>query len=97
VGAMAGQGQRGADPWHIDWGSVASSLGSLLAVYAAGLAILIAYIALLGLGIRLLLEWGPGREAVMAIYGVALTAAWLYAWWAVIKGLRRVFISRSQG
>jgi len=88
----------GPNPWHVDWGSVASSLTGLLAVYATGLAMLIIYIALLGSGVKALLEWNaPVKETMMAIYGAVLTAAWLYAWWIAIKRLRRILISRSLG
>ncbi|MEM4970073.1 MAG: hypothetical protein QXE01_02345 [Sulfolobales archaeon] len=84
------------DPWRIDLGNVINSLRNLLIVYIIGLSILLIYVFLLGMGIRILLELRiQGREAIMAIYGVILTAMWLYGWWMAIKYLRKIFISRA--
>ena len=84
------------DPWEIDGVNIAKSLGNLLAVYVVGLSILFIYIALLGIGIRILLKMRiPWRESLMALYGVMLTAIWLYSWWIAIKRLRKIFISRQ--
>ncbi|MEM1610628.1 MAG: hypothetical protein QXQ57_03145 [Sulfolobales archaeon] len=84
------------DPWRIDLGNVINSLRNLLIVYIIGLSILLIYVFLLGIGIRILLELRiQGREAIMAIYGVILTAMWLYSWWMAIKYIRKIFISRT--
>jgi hypothetical protein len=58
------------DPWEIDGVNIAKSLGNLLAVYVVGLSTLFLYIALLGIGIRILLKMRiPWREPLMALYG----------------------------
>ncbi len=74
---------------EIDLWRTVLSLRNLLAIYVSGLAILIIYILLLSYGIRLLLELSsPLRDVAMVLYGVILTALWLYSWWRVIKATR---------
>jgi len=88
--------QKDPDPWKIELRNITGSLRNLLIVYIVGLFILFIYISLLGIGLRILLEQSiQGREIIMAIYGVTLTALWLYGWWTAIKYLRKNFISRA--
>jgi hypothetical protein len=74
---------------EIDLSRLALALRNLLAIYVSGLAILIIYILLLSYGVRILLGLSsPFRELSIGLYGVILTAVWLYSWWRAIKIIR---------
>lgn len=78
--------------------STARALANLLMFYTVGLALLLLYMALLALGTRGILGLSsPGRELFLAAYGALLTLAWLYAWWASIKTMRRALFKRLSG